>query len=68
MALQHVETLYERDEALSAIDQRIEALRGGDGSVLALEAAAGVGKTTLRKEKCHLRTGGVTSRRSRYER
>jgi DNA-binding CsgD family transcriptional regulator len=47
MAVQHVETLFERREALAMIDELIDALGRGDGSVLAIEAAAGVGKTAL---------------------
>jgi DNA-binding CsgD family transcriptional regulator len=47
MAVQHVESLFERAEALVTIDDLIEAIGRGDGSVLAIEAAAGLGKTAL---------------------
>jgi hypothetical protein len=35
MAVQHVETLFERDEARAAIDELIDAVCRSDGSVLA---------------------------------
>jgi DNA-binding CsgD family transcriptional regulator len=47
MAVQHVETLFERDEARAAIDELIDAVCRSDGSVLAFEAAAGLGKSSL---------------------
>src|SRR5215207_8969268 len=47
MALSQVETLLERDEAVAAVDQLIESAGRRDGSVLMVEAAAGVGKTAV---------------------
>jgi DNA-binding CsgD family transcriptional regulator len=47
MAVQHIKTLFERDHALAAIDESIEAASRGGGSALAIEAAAGLGKTAL---------------------
>jgi DNA-binding CsgD family transcriptional regulator len=47
MAAQHVEALFERAEALARIDDLIDATGDADGSVLAIEAAAGLGKTAL---------------------
>ena len=47
MAVQLIETLVEREQALAAIDELIDAAASGDGSVVAIAGAAGVGKTSL---------------------
>jgi DNA-binding CsgD family transcriptional regulator len=47
MAVQRVQALVERDDELAAIDDFFAVAGGGDGSVLMIEAAAGVGKTAL---------------------
>jgi DNA-binding CsgD family transcriptional regulator len=41
------ETLLERDAALDRIDQRLRAAIAGNGSLLLLQGAAGIGKTRL---------------------
>jgi DNA-binding CsgD family transcriptional regulator len=47
MAVQRVQALVERDDELAAIDDFFAVAGRGDGSVLVIEAAAGVGKTAL---------------------
>jgi len=42
-----VRVLLERGQELDAIDTRLAAARAGNGGVLAIEAAAGLGKTRL---------------------
>ena len=41
------EILVEREEALAAIDEHLDAVASSEGSVLAIQAAAGLGKTTV---------------------
>jgi DNA-binding CsgD family transcriptional regulator len=47
MAVQQIETLLEREQALAAIDELIDAATGGDGAVTVIEGSAGLGKTAL---------------------
>ena len=39
--------LLERDAELAALDAAVEAVAGGAGCVVAIEGAAGIGKTSL---------------------
>ena len=46
-AVQQAKMLVERDQALAVIDERLDAVAANEGSVLAIDGAAGLGKTTL---------------------
>jgi DNA-binding CsgD family transcriptional regulator len=47
MAVQQIETLVEREDALAAIDEVLDAAAGGDGSIVFIEGRPGLGKTAL---------------------
>ena len=47
MATQQIDSLLEREEAISAIDEVIASAQRGEGSLAVIEAAAGLGKTAL---------------------
>jgi len=63
--------LLERGEELACICQAITALRGGDGGVLLIQGAAGIGKSVLLDALCEAATGEgmqtLTARASELE-
>ena len=42
--------LFERDDELTALAERIDAIRNGEGSLAVIEGTAGIGKTRLLAE------------------
>ena len=50
----HREELFEREEELARLEALIERSRAGEGCVLVLQGAAGVGKTRLLEEATYL--------------
>ncbi|MDT7713965.1 MAG: hypothetical protein QOG46_2912 [Pseudonocardiales bacterium] len=63
--------LLERDGELARIEQAIVALSGGNGSVLIIQGAAGIGKSTLLRAVCEHAAGQrvqtLTARASELE-
>ena len=39
--------LFERDDELTALAERIDSIRSGEGSLAVIEGTAGIGKTRL---------------------
>jgi hypothetical protein len=52
--------LFDRERELAILDQHIRAALGGTGGVVAIEGAAGIGKTSL-VETARASAGGMTS-------